>query len=689
MRFAIRGTVSVFVLAFAAAPLAVAGGIPAKTLKELKAASVYVKVQFTVPLGKPISITGSGFVLHVDGDTALIATNQHVVSPLPGLVLVGNPKLVFLSGTPKEKIVEAQVVASDPSRDLAILKVSGIKDLPRPIPLDNSIEVVETMTVWVFGFPFGEGLALGKTNPAITINKGTVSSLRHDDQGLVKLVQIDADINPGNSGGPVVDEKGNLVGVAVSKTQKGRIGFAVPIQPLEEILQGKVGSVAFDTLKVKDDQADVAIEANLLDPLAKLKNVAVHYRPADAGALLQADKEGRMPLLKDAKKVALKLDPGKGLGAFTLEGGGKDKVAIAFQASYVNSAGKTIVTPAGVATIDFTQVIHADKLTRDDPIDKARGQPHKKFTHEMEAGKHYVIEMRGDPKQIDPWLIVRDSTGKTLAEDDDSGGLLNSLIVLTAPKDDEYQIIATVFKGGPMGPFTLRIREETGRQLGPRGWNMTGALSPGDPRDRFMQSAAQSFNLLLKKGKTYVADMKSKEFDPFLRLENMAGVHLKNEDVGGGGHSTLVFAPLQDGIYRLVATTYDFKTGPFDLKVAEGPPRMLYEVGPAGLKLAGILANTDGFDVVNGQPSKARRKIFEVKMKAGQKHQIDLTSTQFDAFLRVENAAGQQLAADDDSGGMLNSRLIFSPQADGIYRIVVTHFDGKFGAFNLMVRLAP
>ncbi len=199
----------------------------------------------------------------------------------------------------------------------------------------------------------------------------------------------------------------------------------------------------------------------------------------------------------------------------------------------------------------------------------------------------------------------------------------------------------------------------------------------------------QQFNFFLNKHKTYTFNLKSKDFDPYMRLENMAGVHLKNEDVGGGGHSTMYFSPFQDGIYRLVATAYDSGGGAFDLSVSESPGPKQYEVGPDGLKLADMLNTFDPADIINGKFSNFRCKVFEVKIKAGQKYQIDLVSNQFDAFLRIEDQRGRELASDDDSGGMLNARLVFAPPADGVYRVIATQFDARFGAFDLSVRPLP
>ena len=74
-------------------------------------------------------------------------------------------------------------------------------------------------------------------------------------------------------------------------------------------------------------------------------------------------------------------------------------------------------------------------------------------------------------------------------------------------------------------------------------------------------------------------------------------------------------------------------------------------------------------------------------MKGGKVYTIDLISTGWDNFLRLENAQGVQLAADDDSGGMLNARIVFAVPQDGWYRIIVTSFgQGASGAYTLKVR---
>jgi len=73
-------------------------------------------------------------------------------------------------------------------------------------------------------------------------------------------------------------------------------------------------------------------------------------------------------------------------------------------------------------------------------------------------------------------------------------------------------------------------------------------------------------------------------------------------------------------------------------------------------------------------------------MKGGQTYTLDLTSP-WDKYLRLENARGEQLAQDDDSGGNLNARIVFRAPEDGWYRIIVTSYAPRAsGNYTLRVR---
>jgi serine/threonine protein kinase len=96
------------------------------------------------------------------------------------------------------------------------------------------------------------------------------------------------------------------------------------------------------------------------------------------------------------------------------------------------------------------------------------------------------------------------------------------------------------------------------------------------------------------------------------------------------------------------------------------------------------LAATDPLDTV---VAKSRAKSYSVPLIAGKTYTIDMTSTDFDSYLRIEKARGESLAVDDDSGGGLNARIVFTPTMGGLHTIIATSFNaGAEGTFTLSIR---
>jgi S1-C subfamily serine protease len=297
-------------------------GIPPETVDAVKKATVFVRVQ-----GSNWRGSGSGFVVWADKDSALVATNYHVVaspefekkSRLTPAEVAKSLKLptvtaVFDGGTKTERSLKAEAVAADPETDLAILRVTGLKDPPTPIDIAGSPKLFETMSVYSFGYPFGQALAVAKGNPNVTVGKGSISSLRNDDTGELSVVQIDGALNPGNSGGPVVDTKGKLVGIAVATVKNGQgIGFAVPAAELGKMMKGRLGGVQMTATKVADGKLTVMAEVAVIDPTAAFRGVTLHYAVIDAKAKRPAAGEPveKMP---GAQKVALKIENGVAKG---------------------------------------------------------------------------------------------------------------------------------------------------------------------------------------------------------------------------------------------------------------------------------------------------------------------------------------------------------------------------------------
>jgi S1-C subfamily serine protease len=156
-----------------------------------------------------------------------VVTNAHVAS---GARFTGRLKVRFSDGTERP----ARLLAYDPHHDLAVARIEGEVPVP-PLPLGDSDAVKVGQTVLAFGSPFGlDG----------TLTQGIVSARRDlaaIGSGQVRgVIQTDAPINPGNSGGPLVNARGEVVGVNTAILSRGGgsngIGFAVPVGYVRELL---------------------------------------------------------------------------------------------------------------------------------------------------------------------------------------------------------------------------------------------------------------------------------------------------------------------------------------------------------------------------------------------------------------------------------------------------------------------
>ncbi len=168
--------------------------------------------------------TGSGFVIDAEG---YILTNAHVVNGARRVQIVlpadNADGTLATALSPKAKLVAAQIVGITTELDLAVLKVEGLK-LPA-LPLATYTEVRQGEMVFAFGSP--NGLRNSLTH-------GLVSAVARqvDPDSPQIFVQTDAPINPGNSGGPLVNIRGEVVGVnTFILSQSGGnegLGFAIP-----------------------------------------------------------------------------------------------------------------------------------------------------------------------------------------------------------------------------------------------------------------------------------------------------------------------------------------------------------------------------------------------------------------------------------------------------------------------------
>ena len=199
--------------------------LTADTLRKVKAATVRVDVKLGNEEG-----SGSGFLIHADG---LIVTNAHVVgySRQEGNRQANSIQVVFSSGEPNQRVLQARVFGVDGDADIALLQVEK-GGLPAPLSLGSAKDLRETQELFVFGYPLGD--MIGKE---ISVTTTTVSSLRRDkENGPLTAIQVNGGMHPGNSGGPLTDRGGQVVGIAVSAIKGTSINFAIPSDLINEFV---------------------------------------------------------------------------------------------------------------------------------------------------------------------------------------------------------------------------------------------------------------------------------------------------------------------------------------------------------------------------------------------------------------------------------------------------------------------
>lgn len=226
-----------------AAATSVITAMEPETLELLKEATVFVHVAWQsyfdtkdAPVRKQAS--GSGFV--VDAQRGLVVTNWHVVDGYQeterGQYPLRRSQLEILlhSGTPHQRAYPGTLVAADPVNDLAVIHIDS--DDLRALPLGHSERILETQPIWIAGFPFGSLFSVLQRGPAMSINRGHISSLRHDDRHHLRHIQFDAATNRGNSGGPLMGDDGLVYGITNMALGTSRVNFAVPVAALHTLL---------------------------------------------------------------------------------------------------------------------------------------------------------------------------------------------------------------------------------------------------------------------------------------------------------------------------------------------------------------------------------------------------------------------------------------------------------------------
>lgn len=199
------------------------GTSPAAIYREASPGVVTISTELGSTFRNFREATGSGVVIDTQGD---ILTNQHVVANARQV------RVTFSDG----QTVNGTVAGVDASDDLAVVRVSVSESRLHPLALGNSDSVQIGDSVLAIGTPFGlqESLTSGIVSG---LNR---SSEAPNGRALTGLIQTDAAINPGNSGGPLLNARGEVIGVneSIQSPVQGSVGvgFAVPINTAKRTL---------------------------------------------------------------------------------------------------------------------------------------------------------------------------------------------------------------------------------------------------------------------------------------------------------------------------------------------------------------------------------------------------------------------------------------------------------------------
>lgn len=219
---------------------------------------------------------GSGVIVSKEGH---ILTNHHVVANVDAIMVQLNDGREF----------PARIIGGDDATDIAVIKIDapGVK----PLPLGDSDLVSVGQLVFAIGNPFGL---------QESVTKGIISATgRVTDENRVEYFQTEAVINPGNSGGPLVNIRGEIIGINTaignysgSGTWQG-VGFAIPSNTARHAMDGiiKTGRVVRGYIGISIDQVtpELAAELGLPEPSGALVGAITAGSPAEKGGLKPGD----------------------------------------------------------------------------------------------------------------------------------------------------------------------------------------------------------------------------------------------------------------------------------------------------------------------------------------------------------------------------------------------------------------
>ena len=343
-------------------------------------------------------------------------------------------------------------------------------------------------------------------------------------------------------------------------------------------------------------------------------------------------------------------------------------------------------------------------------------------------GDTLAIDLTSD--DFDANLLIADASGKSLAQNDDGGGLCNARLTFVAPATGNYRLYANSSARAELGEYRLSLARGRARVAADTvcrgfgqvaglievGRTISGTLTADDPEFDGDSTYFQRWILPVKANQAFTVDLESSDFDAYLLLTRGRGDKLVERDDGGRAcNARLVYTAQDDHPLRLIVNTaagQQRRTGRFTLRVTEGksptetssscrataaaaappviqqvsnvsshaPPIPVVRVGET---VTGALTSSDSL-----YPDNSYFKFYQFTAPAGQPITIDLASDDFDPVLIVRGDDLEKSVINDDGGPGCSSRVSRAFPSRGPYRLLVNATaspERQTGRFTLSV----
>jgi hypothetical protein len=699
------------------------GPAPADIAANVRRQAIRATVRLRVTRTLGLVQQGSGFFAAEPG---LVITNAHVVGMgASGCHAPENIEVTVNAGEPEEHTLNGQVVAADWNVDLAVVRVLGDpRRWPAPLPVAARPTLAEEQKLFVLGHVPG-----GKT---VNVSESRLASLQRDDAGAVASLQF-AGLSLAASGGPVIDTRGVVAGVAVTMIQSRPVNFAVPAEKLHGLLRGAVKHVDFGEAYLDQAQTRLPVTLTCVDPLQRVRDWKVEVWTGKPGGVRPASFDKPAAVAGDGPRQSLAMDrqDDKGFVEFPLptltddvlwlqpaltDLGGTTRwgTAIAYKPSGLPPVERT---PARLQ-VDFAAVPQRTlHLSSRYGTQVTVGEQQQTLQKRIAAQALELAEKTATGGELQVTLgscqTAAEVNGRAAANAAAPALLRSKLIRYVAGADG-----AMLHCDRPNLPSTqpTRVRldfNDIVNQIA-NGYEATCMPLPNRLVQPLESWETRVPILLANNGVVEALDlMLSCRFEGCRSVdgETQAVISLSGSVHGGipyrslgGSVSGKSYFSLNKGYVSqcTIKVATEFARGNIftsrvvdvTLERSSGNTAAITPTKPVVLKRGKtILQATSQLTATDNAHLASRRgcfvKTFTVHLSAGQPYIIEMNRhgvSSLDPFLLLQNHAGTQLAEDDDEGGNLNARILYTPEQTGVHQICATSCNpGQVGAFLLAV----